>query len=78
MVGLFLYIVLRVVAERLCKSFASLHPPSGTSFLREPLTRPRPATLYQSLSTTTQRTSLLPFQQKVPYFEICQQLDPAL
>ena len=44
----------RRVVGRLRQSSASLHPPSGTSFLREPLTRPRPATLCRSLPATTQ------------------------
>ena len=57
------------VVGRLRQSSASLHPPFGTSFLREPLTRPRPATLWQSLPTTTLRASMLVFQEQVPYFE---------
>ena len=48
------YIGCRRVVGRLRQSSASLHPPSGTSFLREPLTRPRPATLCRSLPATTQ------------------------
>ena len=63
------YIGCRRVVGRLRQSSASLHPPSGTSFLREPLTRPRPATLCRSLPATTQLTSLPVFQQQVPYFE---------
>ena len=50
------------VVGRLRQSSASLHPPFGTSFLREPLTRPRPATLCQSLPTTIQRPSLAGFR----------------
>ena len=50
------------VVGRLRQSSASLHPPFGTSFLREPLTRPRPATLCQSLPTTIQRPALMVFQ----------------
>ena len=65
----FFYIGCRRVVGRLRQSSASLHPPSGTSFLREPLTRPRPATLCRSLPATTQLTSLPVFQQQVPYFE---------
>ena len=42
-----------IVVGGLRQSSASLHPPFGTSFLREPLTRPRPATLCQSPPTTT-------------------------
>ena len=57
------------VVGRLRQSSASLHPPFGTTFLREPLTRPRPATLWQSLPTTTLRASMLVFQEQVPYFE---------
>ncbi len=34
------------------QSSASLHPPFGTSFLREPLMRPRPATLWQGPPAT--------------------------
>lgn len=63
------YIECRRVVGRLRQSSASLHPPSGTSLLREPLTRPRPATLCRSLPATTQLTSLPVFQQQVPYFE---------
>ena len=48
------YIGCRRVVGRLRQSSASLHPPSGTSFLREPLTRPRPATLCWRLPATTQ------------------------
>ena len=65
----FFYIGCRRVVGRLRQSSASLHPPSGTSFLREPLTRPRPATLCRTLPATTQLTSLPVFQQQVPYFE---------
>lgn len=65
----FFYIGCRRVVGRLRQSSASLHPPSGTLFLREPLTRPRPATLCRSLPATTQLTSLPVFQQQVPYFE---------
>lgn len=63
------YIGCRRVVGRFRQSSASLHPPSGTSFLREPLTRPRPATLCRSLPATTQLTSLPVFPQQVPYFE---------
>ena len=63
------YIGCRRVVGRLRQSSASLHPPSGTLFLREPLTRPRPATLCRRLPATTQLTSLPVFQQQVPYFE---------
>ena len=45
-----------IVVGRLRQSSASLHPPFGTSFLREPLTRPRPATLCLSLPTTYHHT----------------------
>ena len=62
------------VIGRLRQSSASLHPPFGTSFLREPLTRPRPATLWQSLPTTTQRASMLVFQEQVPYFGLVSSL----
>lgn len=48
------YIGCRRVVGRLRQSSASLHPPSGTSFLRGPLTRPRPAMLCRSLPATTQ------------------------
>ena len=64
----------RVVGRLLRQSSAPLHPPFGTSFLREPLTRPRPATLWQSLPTTTQRASMLVFQEQVPYFGLVSSL----
>ena len=50
------------VVGRLRQTSASLHPPFVTLFLREPLTRPRPATLCQSLPTTIQRPALMVFQ----------------
>ena len=47
------FLLWRVVIGRFRQSFTSLHPPYVTLFLREPLTRPRPATLYRSLPIST-------------------------
>ena len=57
------YIGGRRVVGRLRQSSASLRPPSGTSFLRELLTRPRPA---RSIGAFRQLHSyfLVPFGQR--------------
>lgn len=55
----------RRVVGRLRQSSASLHPLSGTSFLRVPLARQRPTMLCRSLPATTRLTLLPVFQQQV-------------
>ena len=65
-VGFFHSIWQERVAGRLWQSSASLHPPFGTKFLREPLKRPRPVTLCQSPSGSYTAVSIMIFGSSTP------------